>query len=134
MRGATLGAVGLLAVAGLVGVTACSSSSSGPQNVSLEGNYTLTSFTQGSNDLSQIASGTLALTSSKYVVHMSFAGGVPPDIADSGSYTATDAGDFSETSSVDGSQVAGTYTLANNVLSVALTTQIGPITQVWQKQ
>ena len=129
------GLTALAAVAGLAGVAACGSSSpTGPTNVSLAGNYTLTSFTEAGNDLTSVATGTLVLTDSTYNVHLAFQGNVVPPVADSGTYTATSTGSFSETSSVDGSQVTGTYTDANNMLTVNLTTVVGAITQTWQKQ
>jgi len=123
-----------LAVAGGFTWLAACASSTGPSNVSLAGNYALSSFSEAGSAV-PFDSGSLALTDTKYAVHITFSQGVPlPAIADSGTYIATDSGSFSQTSSVDGSQATGTYTTATNALTVVLTAQGVPITQTWQKQ
>jgi hypothetical protein len=136
MQGSVRSLAVLVAAAGLVWVAACSSSSSttATANVSLAGTYTLKSFSEAGQDLSQVASGTAALTSDTYSVNIQFAGNVAPAIVDSGSYTATAAGSFSQTSKVTGQQATGTYTNTNGVLTVNITAQGVPVVQVWQKQ
>jgi hypothetical protein len=123
----------LTAACGFVWLSACSSST-GPANVSLAGTYELSSFSEAGNAV-PFDAGTLALTDANYTVHITFSQGVPlPAIADSGTYVATDSGSFSQTSTVNGSQATGTYTLANNLLTVILTAQGVPVTQTWHKQ
>lgn len=115
-------------------VTACSSSTTATTNVSLAGNYTLKSFTEAGQDLSQAASGTAVLTATTYKVNITFLGNVAPAIVDSGTYTATPSGTFSESSQVTGTQAVGTYTVVNGLWSVNVTSQGVPIAQTWQKQ
>lgn len=128
---------GLTLLAGLTGIawlTACGSSTA-PQSVSLAGNYRLTTFSYAGQDITpDLDSGTLALTASRYVVHIAILGNPIDPINDSGTYVATDSGSFGETSDVDGSQVTGTYARSSNALTVDLTTIIGKIHQVWQQQ
>jgi hypothetical protein len=131
MRRAVQG-LGALVVVGLfVWLAACGSSPTGPQNVSLKGNYKLTSFVLGGNDLSQISSGTLDLTDTDYAVNMMMGDSA---IIDSGTYVATDSLTFSETSRLNGVQLSGTYTNVNNLLTVTATAGGIPVTQAWQKQ
>ncbi len=118
----------------LVGVAACSSSTTATNTVSLAGNYTLQSFSEAGQDLSQAASGTLALTDTKYVVNITFIQNVAPAIVDSGTYTATKSGSFSQTSTANGAQTTGTYTLVSGLLTVNLSAQGIAVTQAWQKQ
>lgn len=117
-------------------VAACGSDkSTGPgDTVSLAGQYTLTSFKEGNNDLSQATSGTLALTATNYTVNITFQGDAAPPIADQGTYTATSNGSFSQTSSSSGAQSTGTYTLVNGLLTLNVTEQGMAISQTWQKQ
>ena len=125
---------GAAAGAALVWGAACSSSkTTAPGAVSLAGNYSLTSFSEAGTDLSQVASGTLVLTGATYAVNIAFAGNVAPAVVDSGTYTATAAGAFSQTSTVNGQQATGTYTNANSVLTVDVTSQGVPVAQTWQK-
>ena len=130
MRMFVRGLAALAVTAGLVWLAACGSST-GPSNVSLSGNYTLTQFILGGSALSQISSGTLALTDTAYAIDLTFG---DSSIIDSGSYVATDSGTFSETSRLKGVQLTGTYTNVNNLLTVTATEQGIPVTQAWQKQ
>ncbi len=130
MRGLARGLTTLAVAAGFVWLAACSSTT-GPVNVSLKGNYTLNQFIMGGNDLTPISSGTLALTDTAYAVHITFG---QTEIIDSGSYVATDSGTFSETSRLNGVQLSGTYTNVNNLLTVTATQGGIPVTQAWQKQ
>lgn len=130
MRRFTRGLPALAVAAGFVWLAACSSTT-GPVNVSLKGTYALTQFIMGGNDLSSISSGTLALTDTAYAVHITFG---QTEIIDSGTYTATDSGTFSETSRLNGVQLSGTYTNVNNLLTVTATQAGIPVTQAWQKQ
>jgi hypothetical protein len=125
----------LAAATALCGLAACSSSSStGPNTVSLAGNYALTSFSENGQDLSQVATGTLAMTATHYNVNITFLNNLAPAIVDSGTYTATQSGTFSQTSTPTGVQTTGTYTLSNNLLTVNLSTQGITVVQAWQKQ
>lgn len=124
----------LTAATALCALAACSSSSTGTDNVSLAGNYTLQSFTENGQDLSQAATGTLAMTGTRYDVNITFLGNIAPAIADSGTYTATKSGTFSQSSISSGVQTTGTYTLSNNVLTVNLSAQGITVVQAWQKQ
>ncbi len=134
MRVLSRSLAGLAAGAGLVLATACSSSSStAPSTVSLAGSYSLTSFSEGGVDLSQAASGTLVLTGTNYSVNIAIAGPQPAAIVDSGTYTATTSGSFSQTSSVNGTQATGTYTNTSGVLTVDVTSQGVAVIQSWQK-
>lgn len=134
MRRSVRGLTALAAVAGLAGIAACgSSSTTGPTNVSLAGNYSLTAFSQSGTSVPG-TSGTLALTDSNYAVDITFPITIIPEIVDSGTYTATASGAFSETSKLNGVQTTGTYTFANNVLTVNVTAQNVAISQTWQKQ
>jgi hypothetical protein len=115
--------------------TACSSdNSTGSSSVSLAGTYTLKSFTEAGQDLSQAASGTAVLTATTYKVNITFLGNVAPAIVDSGTYTATGSGTFTESSLVTGAQATGTYTLNNGLWGVNVTSQGVTIAQTWQKQ
>jgi len=134
MRRSVRGLTALAAVAGLAGIAACGSSSpTGPTNVSLAGSYTLTAFSQSGVSVPG-TSGTLTLTDSNYAVDITFPITTIPEVVDSGTYTATDSGAFSETSRLNGVQTTGTYSFANNVLTVNVTAQGVPISQTWQKQ
>lgn len=126
----------MAAAAGLVWAAACSSSSdtTATNSVSLSGSYSLQSFTEAGQDLSQVASGTATLTTTNYSVNIQFAGNVAPAIVDSGTYTATASGTFTQTSKVTGQQATGTYTNANGILTVNITAEGVPVVQVWQKQ
>jgi hypothetical protein len=133
MRRSTRALAALAVAAVVAGVVACGSSPTGPQKVSLAGNYNLTGFTEGTTDLSGLSSGTLVLTDSAYAVDIAFAGGIEPEIVDSGTYVATDSGSFSETSRLNGLQISGTYTFVNNLLTVMATEQGIAVSQAWQK-
>jgi hypothetical protein len=113
---------------------ACSSSSTDTTNVSLAGTYTLKTFTEAGQDLSQAASGTATLTATNYKVNITFLGNVAPAIIDSGTYTATQSGTFSESSQVTGTQAVGTYTVVNGLWSVNVASQGVAIVQTWQRQ
>lgn len=115
-------------------VIACSSSSTATTNVSLAGTYVLKSFIEAGQDLSQAASGTANLTATNYKVNITFLGNVAPAIVDSGTYTATQSGTFTESSQVTGTQAVGTYTVVNGLWSVNVTSQGVAIVQTWQKQ
>jgi hypothetical protein len=132
MRRAVQG-LGALAVVGLfVWLAACGSSPTGPKNVSLKGNYTLTQFVLGGNDLSSISSGTLDLTDTDYALNMMMGDSA---IVENGTYVATDSGTFSETPSNPlEPQLSGTYTNVNNLLTITATVGGIPVTQAWQKQ
>ena len=120
---------------GAVVVVSCSSdNTTGSNSASLAGTYTLKSFTEAGQDLSQVASGTALLTASTYKVNITFLGNVAPAIVDSGTYTATTSGTFTETSLVSGAQATGTYTLNNGLWGVNVTSQGVTIAQTWQKQ
>lgn len=135
MRAPSRALAGLAAGAALVWAAGCSSSkSTAPGAVSLAGNYTLTSFVEAGDTLTQVASGTLALTATNYSVNIAFAGGVAPAVIDSGTYTATASGSFSQTSTVTGQQATGTYTNTNGLLAVNVTSQGIAVSQMWQKQ
>lgn len=119
---------------GFVWLAACGSSPTGPKNVSLAGSYRLSSFSQGGTPV-PFDSGTLALTDTKYTVHIFSQFVPPPANADSGTYIATDSGTFSETSSnAQVPQLSGTYTDVNGLLTVTATVSNVPFTQAWQKQ
>jgi hypothetical protein len=134
MRRSTPALIAVVA-AGFLGVVACGSSTVGPANVSLAGNYTLTSFNEGGVDVMPgVSSGVLALTDSAYAVDIEFVGNVQAAIVDSGTYVATDSGSFTETSRLNGVQLSGSYTFANNLLTVTGTVAAVPVTQGWQKQ
>lgn len=134
MRVPSRSLAGLAAGAALVWAAACSSSNStAPSTVSLAGSYSLTSFSEAGQDLSQVASGTLVLTGTAYSVNIAFAGNIAPAIVDSGTYTATASGSFSQTSTVNGQQATGTYTNTNGVLMVDVTSQGVAVVQSWQK-
>jgi len=114
---------------------ACSSdNTTGSNSASLAGTYTLKSFTEAGQDLSQAATGTAVLTASTYKVNINFLGNVASAIVDSGTYTATSSGTFTETSLVTGAQATGTYTLNNGLWGVNVTSQGVTIAQTWQKQ
>jgi hypothetical protein len=134
MRTKWRGLLGLAAALTLVAACGSSDSSTSPDSVSLAGNYTLKSFNEGGTDLSQLATGTLALTATNYKINIQFAGGVAPAIVDSGTYTATKSGSFSQTSTANGQQATGTFTNTNGLLTVSVTAQGVPISQTWQKQ
>jgi hypothetical protein len=125
----------LTVAAGFVWLAACGSSPTGPKNVSLAGNYTLSTFMEGATSV-PFDSGTLALTDTKYTVHIYSQFVPPPANADSGTYVATDSETFSETSNnPQVPQLSGTYTLdVNNLLTVTATVANIPVTQAWQKQ
>jgi hypothetical protein len=131
MRMLVRGLAALTLTGGFVWLAACGSSTTGPTNVSLKGNYTLTEFILGGSNLSQVSSGTLALTDTAYAIDLMFG---DSSIIDSGSYVATDSGTFSETSRLNGVQLTGTYTNVNNLLTVTATEGGIPVTQAWQKQ
>ena len=134
MRGLARGLAALAVAGGFAWLAACGSSTPpGPLNVSLKGNYTLTTFTLA-GQAQPFTSGALALTDSEYAVDIVFPQGTLPEIVDSGTYTATDSGGFSETSRLNGLQISGTYTMVNNLLTVSATEQGVPVTQGWQKQ
>jgi hypothetical protein len=130
----TVQGLAAVAVVGLfVWLAACGSSPTGPKSVSLAGSYALTGFVLGGAN-QPFTSGALTLTDSAYAVDIVFpAESQFPEIVDSGSYTATDSGAFSETSRLTGMQISGTYTSVNNVLTVTATEQGVPVTQTWQK-
>ena len=71
MRMFVRGLAALAVTAGFVWLAACGSST-GPSNASLSGNYTLTQFILGGSDLSQISSGTLALTDTAHAIAPTF--------------------------------------------------------------
>jgi hypothetical protein len=136
MRVLTRSLSGLAVGAVLLWGAACSSTdSTGPSSVSLAGSYTLTSFSEAGNDLTQaVQTGTLVLTGTTYSVNIQFLGNVAPAVVDSGTYTATATGAFSQTSTATGQQATGTYTNSNGVLSVNVTSQGVAVAQTWQKQ
>ena len=124
----------LAVTAGFVWLAACGSSPTGPKNVSLAGSYTLHSFSEGGTPV-PFDSGTLALTDTKYTVHIFSQFVPPPANADSGTYVATDSGTFSETSNNPQlPQLAGTYTTVNGFLTVTAVVSNIPVTQAWQRQ
>jgi hypothetical protein len=135
MRASVRSLAAVAAAVALAWAAACSSSSSptAPTSVSLAGSYTLKSFSEAGQDLSSVASGTATLTDSTYAVNIQFQAGVATAIVDSGTYTATSAGAFSQTSKVNGEQATGSYTDASGVLTVSTTAQGIPVVQVWQK-
>ncbi len=133
MRRFTRYLAALTVAGGFAWLAACGSTVTGPVNVSLAGNYSLTTFVFGTSDWSAKSSGTLALTDSAYVVEIDTSGTVL--IADHGTYTATDSGTFSEMSSNPlVPQLSGTYTNVNNLLTINATVAGVPVTQAWQKQ
>jgi len=135
MRSRFVGAVRACGVLAAVWVVGCNSNDSASNpDVSLAGTYTLTSFVEGGQDLSQAATGTAALTATAYKVNIAFANNIAPTIVDSGTYTATSNGTFSETSLVTGAQSTGTYTIASGLWTVNVTSQGVAIAQIWQKQ
>ncbi|MGH7670871.1 MAG: hypothetical protein ACRENQ_15400 [Gemmatimonadaceae bacterium] len=121
----------MAAAVALVGVAACgSSNTTGTDTVSLAGNYTLQSFSEGGQAVPQ-TTGTLTMTGTNYLVNI--AGAVT--LVDSGTYTATSAGAFTQTSTVlGGLQSVGTYTLANDTLTVNVSAQGVTVAQTWLKQ
>ena len=134
MRASFRSLAALTAAVALAAVVACSSSTTGTNTVSLAGDYTLQSFSENNQNLSQVASGTLAMTDSKYVVNITVAGAAPQTIVDSGTYTATTSGALSQNSTANAVQTTGTYTLSANVLTVNLSAQGITVVQAWQKQ
>lgn len=124
----------LLLLAASLAAACGSDNSTNPSSTSLAGSYTLKSFTEGGTDLSQAATGTAVLTATTYKVNITFLGNVAPAIIDSGTYTATSEGTFSESSLVSGTQATGTYTLNNGLWSVNVTSEGVAIVQTWQKQ
>lgn len=134
LRLRTLVVIGSVAVLPLVATNCSNSTATGPTTVSLAGSYTLKSFTEGGQDLSQAATGTALLTATTYKVNIAFVNNAAAAIADSGTYSAKTDGTFSESSLATGAQSTGTYTNVNGLWSVNVTSQGIPITQTWQKQ
>ncbi len=81
-----------------------------PQDFS--GNYTLVSFAQGDDPPVAGATGTFTLTATTYLVSINVPGGIPPQVDDQGTYTATGtatSGTWTQQSTVSILQSTGTY-------------------------
>ncbi len=123
-----LGAIAVLLAAG------CGDESTGP-SVDLTGTYDLESVTfPGQQPLTPpTAVGTLVLTQTTYDVNITIATNPPQQVSDQGEYS-TSGNTWSQTSSVNGSQAVGNYTLSGTRLTVNTTLQGLPIVSVWLRR
>ncbi|HEY7876801.1 MAG TPA: hypothetical protein VIC55_01170 [Gemmatimonadaceae bacterium] len=127
----------LLAVAAalIAGFTACGSSGAtapGLTAADLVGSYNLVSLTLGNSDplTPPTATGVLTLTLTNYNVALNLPSGAE---ADSGTWTVS-GNNWTQTSSVQDIQEAGTVSLSHDTLAVNVNVAGTPIANIWVKQ
>lgn len=141
MRRSSLRTLSVVAIVGLVGLTgACSSDddqgTDPPEPVDLSGNYVMVSVTQGGVTLgpAQGATGTLALTDTRYTLSVTVPGpNGPTTTEDTGTYE-TDGNTWTqESDNAQGFQGVGTFSLVGDILTVDVTTAGVQVVSVWDR-
>ena len=140
MRRSPLRALLPLAVVALVGIaSACGGDDdegTGPVTTDLSGDYLLVSVTQAgvTLDPAQGATGTLAVTQTRYTLSVTVPGPTGPiTTEDTGTYVADGNTWTQESDNAGGFQGVGTFSLVGNVLTIDVTTAGVTVLSVWQQ-
>jgi len=121
--------VGLLVLALIVGVAACSDSSLAPLPTDLSGSYNLQSI-QIASVTEPSSDGTLQLGTSSYDLALTINGQIQPE--DVGTYAIGSPNSWVQTSTTTGVQSLGSFSLSGSTLTVTLTSPES-IVLVWTK-
>jgi hypothetical protein len=121
--------VGLLVLALIVGVAACSDSSLPPLPTDLSGSYNLQSI-QIASVTEPSSDGTLQLGTSSYDLALTINGQIQPE--DVGTYAIGSPNSWVQTSTTTGVQSLGSFSLSGSTLTVTLTSPES-IVLVWTK-
>ena len=139
MRRRPLRALLPLAIVALVGIAgACGGDDdepTAPIQTDLSGDYVLVSVTQGGVTLgpAQGATGTLALTETRYTISITVPGpGGPIITEDTGTYETDGSNWTQESDNAGGFQGVGTFLQAGDFLTVDVTTAGVQVVSVWE--
>ncbi len=107
-----------------------------PQQTDLSGDYIMVSVTQGGVTLgpAQGASGTLAVTETRYTLSVTVPGPTGPVITeDTGTYQTDGDTWTQESDNAGGFQGVGTFSLVGDVLTIDVTTAGVQVLSVWNR-
>lgn len=140
MRRRALRALLPLAVAAFVGIAgACGGDDddpAGPVQTDLSGDYLMVSVTQGGVTLgpAQGASGTLAVTETRYTLSVTVPGPTGPiTTEDTGTYQTDGNSWTQESDNAAGFQGVGTFSLVGDILTIDVTTAGVQVLSVWDR-
>lgn len=120
---------GLLVLALIVGLAACSDSSLAPLPTDLSGSYNLQSI-QISSVTEPSSNGTLQLGTSSYDLALTINGQIQPE--DVGTYAIGNPNTWVQTSTTTGVQSFGSFSLSGSTLTITLTSPESTV-MVWTK-